>query len=159
MFIAGGYIATFKGAPVGLIEDGFLLEWTIDGEPISGDILGDAILDGVYRCGNLFISFTLLEYDAQAAQSLFWPHNPTLGTIGTPGVLISTMYGQLTLRKVIGPNALPTIWQFNSCGLAPGFPVRILLAPRLRRVPLRLMVLPEYMASQNPPTALWFTTQ
>lgn len=143
-FIAGAYTVTYKGLQLGQLEDGIFIESDLRAELITGDNLGDAIQDGVYRAGNIYFTFTLLEYNAPGAQAAFWPHNPTYGRFSVPGFLLSSMYGPLVLNKVAGPNSAPNSITAPLAGLSPDFPVRILMAPRLKRVPLRMLCLPAY---------------
>jgi len=167
MFVAGGYFGYYDGRFIGQVEDGFLVETGVGGEPITGDNAGDAVQDIVIRPTNWFVSFTLLEWDTQAIWTLISPWlganaiqpmaNGLFGVAPVPGVLASNMYAPLELFATTGnpqiqppqfgqPNAVTIggrVWRFLSAGLAPDFPVRVLLAPRLRRVPLRFILLPK----------------
>lgn len=163
-FIAGGYTCSFDGDTVGQIEDGIEFEWVFNGEVIKGDNLGDSMQDGVYRGGDCFCSMTLTEYDQAKLLKAIWPWSPAgagaanFGRVGTVGVLATSAARTLILTKVIGPNASPTSITCTANGttggaiLPFGFPIRLLLAPRLRRIPLRLQLLP-YSSGSN---TVWF---
>jgi hypothetical protein len=150
-FIAGSYTATYAGLQLGRLEDGIYVESDMSTEPIVGDSLGDTIQDGVYRGGNTYISFVLLEFNLPAARFLYWPQSAAWGNLGIMGVLLSTMYSSLVMTAVAGTTATPATITFPLCGLAPGFPVRTLHANRLKRVPLRLLALPVIDSSTGLP--------
>lgn len=144
-FIAGGYSLTLAGSTLGQIENGIEFEWVQGGETISGDSLGDTAQDGVYRGGNLFANFTLLEYNATSALAAFWPYSGTFGRVGTMGALFSTKMAALVgtlLTALQGGSVTPTTITASKALLAPDYPVKMLFAPRLRRVPLRFQLFP-----------------
>lgn len=94
--IAGPYTATWGGATIGVVEDGFELEQIQFAEPVRGDNLGDSKQDGVYRGQDVFINFVLQEWGvaklANAADGGEVPAAPgnwtgagvTGGTVGVP---------------------------------------------------------------------------
>lgn len=145
-FIAGGYAVLLGGSTVGQIQDGCLLEQTLNGEPIRGDNYGDTIQDFVFRGGDVFMNMVLTEYNATAAKTAFWPWSTTWGKIddGVIGKLGTALAAVLLLTAVSGPSAAsaPATFTANKAILAPGFPVQMLFAPRLRTVPIRLQLLP-----------------
>lgn len=145
-FIAGGYTVTLGGSTVGQIQDGIMLEQTLNGEPVRGDTFGDTIQDFVFRGGDVFMNMVLLEYDATSAKTAFWPWSTTWGRItsGIVGKLGTAMAAALVLTAVAGTSAAtaPATLTANKAILAPGFPVQMLFAPRLRSIPIRLQLLP-----------------
>jgi len=98
-FIAGTYSATYNSLDLGIIEDGFTIEWTSRAEDIVSDVNGDAKVDGVYRGLEMNVSFILSEWDAAGAQGAFWPFAATLGEIGQIGRLLTSMSKTLILTK------------------------------------------------------------
>ena len=149
-FIAGAYTVTYGGNVLGQIEDGIETEFTMQSEDIRGDNLGDTIEDGVYRGGDCFVNFTLTEFNATAAQAAFWPWHAIWGKYGLVGRLLSGMSSTLILTVVAGTTAVPAALTFPYAILAKGFPLRLLFAPRNRRVPLRMHALPStYLGTGN----------
>ena len=161
-FIAGAYTATWNGNSIGQIENGYDIEEPGAGasEMIRGDNLGPGCdQDGVYLPGNMYVSCVLLEYDATALNELIrYPYLATNGgslqttrspgAIGYPGQLLSGLYKALVLTKVAGTNATPTTTRiFHLAGLAPNFPIRYLMAPRHRKVPIRFQILPSVQSN------------
>lgn len=150
-FLAGAYTATWNGETIGQVENGFEVEepGIGDSEMIRGDTLGpNADQDGVYQPGNYYVSCTLLDYDAAAMRAIISPNGATAGVPGTPGYLLSALAYPLILTKVAGPNALPaTTRTYHKAIIAPGFPIRYLLAPRHRKVPIRFQMLPSVVST------------
>ena len=155
-FIAGPYTVTYGGSSLGIVEDAPALEVVSSYDPITGDNLGDALQDGVYRGGNCFVDLVLQEYDAAGALAAFWPWNGTLGRVGQPGVLLSSFSASLVFTAVAGTTASanPATLTSTNAVLAPGFPVRLLFGSRLRNVPIRFQLLPYDSGGNN----VWFTT-
>ena len=149
-FIAGGFTATLGGNPIGQLAEGFTIEWFSNQQPITGDNLGRTPQDHVMQNIEVFVEMTLLEWNAHAtaSQSLFWPFNATLGTGPIVGSLASGIaFLPLVLTAVVGTPAdgisAQNLWTFPDVQLQEGFPVRILLAPALRDIVLRLRVYPD----------------
>lgn len=164
-FIAGPYSGTWTppaGAALalGITEDGFDLEWVMHGEVIKGDNLGDSIQDGVYRGGDVFISLTAEEFNAAGlygahttTTQAFNPASTHFGRHGQAGVLFSALAGELILTRVsASTGATPTTITASKAILANEFVIRTKLASRLRKVPLRFLLLP-YAVSTN---TVWF---
>jgi hypothetical protein len=154
-FIAGAFAATFEGAPIGQIEDGFTIEYFSHRRMITGDNAGRAPQDGINLGLEVFVEFTLLEWPAignTCLDSLQWPFANadgvvTIGDHGVIGELDSESVEPLVLTAVAGTSAagLTTddVWTFPNTMLAEGYPVRITLSPDLRTLPLRLRVYPD----------------
>lgn len=160
-FISGKYDATFNNVSIGQIEDGFEIEHSIAQEDIIGQDMGDSVQDGVYRGGNMFISCTLMEFSTSSAMlALWWMHSAVLGRMGKIGTLIQANFAQaLVLTALAGTPAASggnvSTLTAAKVALAPNFDVRLLFAPRLRRVPLRLRLYPYSDGANN---TLWFST-
>lgn len=142
--IAGPYISTHDGNDFGFIEDGFDVEFSADGKDlITGDNLGGSVQDGVYRGGQCFVSFTMMEYDKAEVRAMLWPYG-VLGEVGQVGRLDTNLAAALVLTNIAGTPAFgnPTSFTANKAILAENFPVRLLFASRARRMPIRLRLLP-----------------
>lgn len=140
---------------MGQIEDGIQIDYSLGMEDIRGDNYGDTVQDGVFRGGDCFFTMTFLEWDTVATSLLFWPWSATaIGKIddGMIGRLMSTFAKVLLLDKVSGPSASPNSITVGKAVLAPRFNVSWLLAPRLKRVPVRFQALPYNTIPGPPPT-------
>jgi hypothetical protein len=154
-FIAGGYTATIAGLNLAQIEDGIELEHVPFYEDIRGDNLGDSLQDGVYRGGDCYMNLTLLEFDAAGAQAAFWPYAAVWGRAGIIGVLQTSLALQIVLtRNPVGTTATPVNVTAAKAIIPKNYPLKLLFAPRNRRVPLRLQLLPYESGGQN----VWFVT-
>lgn len=141
-FIAGHYTLTYGGSSLGIIEDALELELQHSVDEIRGDPLGDTIIDGVYRGGNMYLNFVLQEADAAGVAALIWPYNATFGVVGTPGVLMTSVDAALVMTQLAGTTSTPASLTFTSCILAPNFPIRMLYGTRLRNIPIRMLCMP-----------------
>lgn len=142
-FIAGAYRPTIGAVSLGQIEDGFNFEYTFTGEPIRGQNLGDSVQDIVYRGGDCFIQFTAIEFSQAGLLSLLWPWHATMGQVGVVGILANNNKADvLVLTRVAGTPAYYATITAEEAILAPGYPVQWLLAPRLKKIPVRLQLLP-----------------
>lgn len=164
-FIAGPYTATWTppssvAQALGITEDGFELQWVMHGEIIKGDNLGDSIQDGVYRGGDVFVEAVFEEFNAaglygahSTLPQAFNPASTHFGRHGQAGVLFSALAGVLILTRVsASTGATPTTITADKAILANEFVVRNKLASRLKKTPLRFLLLP-YTASSN---TVWF---
>jgi hypothetical protein len=157
MFVSGAYTCTFAFAggsalSIGQTEDSFELEFSLNGDPIRGDNLGDSIQSFINRGGDCFLSTVLIDWDTALASRIFWHPSATLGTFdaGYIGSVASKQLsegaastGILVLTRVLTvTHSTPATLTANYAMLAPGFPIRTLFGPRLRRVPIRLQLLP-----------------
>ena len=145
-FIAGAFTAAHGGNTLGQIRDGFTVEWFSHGQLITGDNFAQTPQDTVHQGLEVFLEATLMEFNAVAAQGLMWPFHATFGrgpVIGSLGSDIS--YSSLVFTAVTGTPAdtLENTWTFAQPKLAEGFPMRIIMQPALREVPLRLRIFPD----------------
>jgi hypothetical protein len=155
-FIAGPYTATYNpalggGAPVslGISEDGFELESTYYADLIRGDNLGESIQDGVYRGKDCYLSCVLEEVNLDGVNRVFNPFIDCdaisdLSELGQVGRLLTNLAGSLVLTAVAGTTAatVPATLTASKAIIAPGFPIRQVLATRHRKMPLRFLLLP-----------------
>ncbi len=170
--VSGAYYGTYGGEYVGVTEDGYELEQTTYAEPIRGDNLGDAIQDEVYRGCDVFLNFVLIEYIQAAATSggddstpIFHPHDDANGQLGKPGVLRGGFSADaLALTQYSGDTtSVPDTLTLTKSVLASNFPVRMLLANRLKRIPMRMQAFPVLTAVgtavsyTNISAGAWFT--
>jgi hypothetical protein len=157
--ISGPYHATWSAEYIGVTEDGFELEHTFYSEPIRGDNLGDSIQDEVMRGQDVYVNFTLMEWRIASFAdgvgdplgSIYWPFdrsgfNP-VGSVGNVGVTGDSRaeYSDnlvLTAQALTPAAANPATITFGGAILAANFPVRILYASRIRRIPMRMIVYP-----------------
>lgn len=141
-FIAGGYTVTYGGAALGQIADGITIEHFVNKQLITGDNYALTPQDAVYQGEECFMEFTLMEYNAAAARSAFWPYAASYGLHGIVGRLDvgSSLVAALVMTAVAGTPAAstPATVTASRAVLAEGFPVRILFQPALREVPLRM---------------------
>jgi len=170
--VAGAYYGAYNSNYVGITEDGFELEQTTYTEPIRGDNLGDSIQDEVYRGADVFVNFVLIEYNRAVlavggsdSTPIFHPHDDVNGQVGKPGVLRGAFSAAtLVLTEYSGSTtSSPTAYTFTKACLAANFPIRLLLANRLKKIPLRLQCYP-FVAGVGTttgytalPAAYWFT--
>lgn len=157
-FVAGSYVVTFDGSTLGQATDGYEIEESPNaGEGIRGDSMGpSADQDGVYLPGNCYLSCTLMEYDAAALRKFasfpYWNGSAlqTTGVAGVPGLagqLWSSFAKVLVLTRSSGTVASPTTRTCHSAILAPNFPIKYLMSPRHRKIPVRFQLLPTIQSS------------
>ena len=139
-FVAGAYQATYNGAALGKIEDGFTMRYRRFSETIVTDATGDAKQDGVYRGLQLTVSFIISEWNATGAQAAFWPFAATIGHIGTIGQLDTSLAKPLILNAC--GTTLPATITFTKALLSADFDVEHLFANRHRKVPIQMDVYP-----------------
>jgi len=178
--ISGPYSVQHSAEYLGVTEDGFELEHTFYSEPVRGDNLGDSIQDEIHRGVDVHVNFTCMEFGKAAlaenagiaSSSPWWPFQTSgfnaVGSdarIGVIGDSRHTYADALLLSAVAGTPAAanPAAITFHTAILAANFPVRILYASRVRRVPLRMIVYPKASGSgaaadQYNSTILYYTT-
>lgn len=146
-YIAGAFTVTYGGSTLGEAQEGFTLEHFVNKQLITGDNEARTPQDAVYQGSEVFVEMVLNEWNASGVASAMWPYNGTRGDNGTVGVLDSATWGALVLTSVSGTsaNGLSSEQQFtaNQAILAENFPVRVLLSPTLRTVPLRFRLYPS----------------
>lgn len=145
-FIAGGYTATYNALACGQAGDGYRLSHEVFKRLITGDSYAESPQDGVYRGMAMFVSYTMIEFNAAAAALAKNPYSATIHDMGLVGRLdvASSLAKSLVLTAVAGTPAAatPASATFSKSILAEGFPVEILFAPNLRDIPIRMRVYP-----------------
>tara|TARA_R110002020_G_scaffold125704_1_gene283041 strand:- start:274 stop:834 length:561 start_codon:yes stop_codon:yes gene_type:complete len=157
--IAGPYSGAWNTTYLGVTEDGYELEHTFYSEPVRGDNLGDAIQDEIYRGADVYVNYTLMEHEqardangnGSPNSSPWWPQsvsghnavgsNAQIGVVGdSRGEYAASLV--LSAAALTPAAALPATITFPYALLATNFPVRILYASRVRRVPMRMICYP-----------------
>lgn len=153
--IAGGYRATWNGYSIGQVEEGFTLEYQFEGEEVKGHNLAQSVQDIIYQGGNVFLAGVLTEFGLPGLRAMAWPWSATYGKVGVVGTLAGrgSLAKELVLTKVTGTNAFYATITAPLTILAPGFPINLLLAPKLKKVPFRLRILPDGTLDNE----AWFT--
>lgn len=150
---AGLAPANGMGVPlwVGATRQGFSLRTIMSAERVEGDIWGGSVVDLVYRGGNMFLSWDAVAFRAGSVVPM-WPWN-ILGSMGTIGRLGSVVGGSMVLvaNPLTPAGGTPAIGQIviNSLTapnaiLAEDFDSELLFDSRLRRVPIRMRLLPYF---------------
>lgn len=167
--ISGPYHSTWNGSYLGATEDGYEVEHTFYSEPIRGDNLGDAIQDEIHRGCDVYVNFTCIEWSKAIAGAgtaggpISWPQAAARAA-GVIGDVLSDGAGALVLTATANtPSATaPATMSFTKTTLARNFPVRVVYASRLRRLPLRMIAYPQSAgssAAQSYNAAInWYTT-
>ncbi len=150
-FIAGPYSATYKGAALGQIDDGFELEHGATIQDITSDSFR-AREDGVFQGLEVSLRFVLNEPTAAGVQGLYWPYDATLGTTGVIGRLMTSMAGLLILSKCTGTTASPTTATFNRAILWTD-QVNTKFASEQRKIAVNVAVLPVPGLDSSEPMA------
>lgn len=180
MFISGTFGAAYNGLAVGIVDQGFVLQYESMGEDITADNAGDVIQASIFRGVNVSVSFTVKEYDSAAVFSMTWPwatnitDPATWGTMRQVGAEIKAeMAKPLILSScnwdtarpssvhssilVDNPPAAGTI-TFYRTHLMNGNQVQLNLNSRVRMMPLvlRVYAVPLNFTQGDPST---FTVQ
>lgn len=98
-FSPGSYTVTYNNNDLGLVQRPSLLRRTANGQPITVDLYGDAVVDGIYRGGRVFVMCHFAEWSANLRSAL-WPFSATFGADGLAGRLWSDMASTLVLTPV-----------------------------------------------------------
>ena len=153
-FTSGKYDGTLAGSTIGQTADGVKTTHEVSKQLIIGDNFGDAVQDAVYRGINMFVDFTLLEYEAAKALAAFWPYAALIYDMGVIGRLDvaegsaqSAIASQLVFTALANtPAALdsaPLNFTLPRSILRENFPVEILHGPVAREVPISMRLYPD----------------
>lgn len=145
-FIAGQYTATLGGSTVGQLADGARINHSFFKELITGDNMAQSPQDAIFQGGEVQVDYSLMEYNATSARAAFWPYGSAYLTMDTViGTLDSANASALVLSALSGTPAAaaPASVTLPLAILAEGFPVEILFAPSLRKIPIRQRVYPN----------------
>lgn len=107
VYIAGAYTATYKGLSLGVVDDGFELDYGAEIENVTGDNFRSR-QDGVFQGIEGAIRCILNEPSKAGVLGLIWPYDATLGKTGVIGRLMSSMAGPLVLTACAGTSASPS---------------------------------------------------
>jgi hypothetical protein len=155
-FIAGRYSNTYNGTDTGITEQGYELQVEFGSEDIAeSDAYGTSLIDWVYRGGKTYLQSESLAYKAGSITP-FFPWNGTVGRMGIVGRLASDVALATVLTATAGTPAAatPATLTASKSLLAPNNPARLLFNSKLRKVPIRLALLP-YDSGGN---IIWFST-
>ena len=154
-FVAGGYTATYGGAALGQTAQGYTISHEFFKRLITGDAGGDSPLNAIYRGRAQFVEYELFEALVAGIAALIEPYATvpgtplTMGAIGQMDVSTATCGGAadvLVLTALPGTcaaDAGPATITFTYSILAEGYPVRALLGPDLRSIPIRQRIYPD----------------
>ncbi len=139
-YLAGAYSATYGGAALGTIDDGFNLEW----QQVIENIMSDSFRareDGVYQGVEMMLRFVLNEPLSAGVAELVWPWDATEGETGVIGRLMTSMAQALVLTKCSGNAASPASITFTRAVLWTD-PVTTKFASQQRKIAVNVAVLP-----------------
>ena len=144
---------------VGITDQGFELEQNSSAEMIEeSDAYGASLLDWVYRGGNVSLQFTGMAYKAGAITP-FWPWG-AMGVMMTAAAPIGRLASAVAQAMVLTATAAtpaaaaPATLTASKSILSPNSPAKLLFNSKLRKVPIRLSLLP----SLDTGTVTWFVT-
>ena len=144
-YIAGAYSATYDGAAIGQIEDGFEIEY---GQVVQ-DIMSDmfrAREDGVFQGIEYLVRFVLMEPTLAGVARLIWPWSATVGQTGVIGRLMTTLADPLILTACSGTTAAPATLTFTRAVIWTDR-ITSKYASEQRKVPVTVAVLPVPLAA------------
>lgn len=157
--MAGRYTTTYNAVDCGILEDGAELQQDAAYEMINkSDAYGDALIDLVYRGGNVSMMFQSLAYKA-GSQTPFWPWGSmgVMATTAAPIGRLGSAVAKAALLTAVANTpaaAAPATLTATLSILSPNANLKLLFSSRLRKVPIRLLVLPGESAG----TVTWFAT-
>ncbi len=150
--VAGPYTSTYASASLGVMEEGYELEWTIHKDMVDKtDQYGMAAIEGFYLGMNVFVSGIAKETKASVA-ALVSPYN-TMGVTGSMdlgiiGVADSATAATLVLSAIAGTPAAAAPASLTAAGaiMAENASVKQNFGPWHRKTPYRLRLYP-YLSS------------
>jgi len=160
-FVAGRYTNTYNAVDVGITEAGYELQQDSKQELLDeSDAYGNALMDMIYRGGDVFLQYECKAYKA-GSTSPFWPWGgAVLGQMLTAAAPIGVLASGVAKATVLTSTAntpaaaAPATLTGSLSILAPNNSAKLLFNSKLRRVPIRLSLLP----SLNAGTVTWFLT-
>ncbi len=157
-FISGPYTATYNGQNIGIVEAGFELELIIAAQEITGDAYGDTIIDGVYRGGNMFVTFVGQEQLKGALLSA-WPFSATaaasyaladLAVLGVIGKQFTEIGQNIVLTAIAGTTAATNPATLTAMAFPSRESKRIAFKSGLRQFPCRMqLILQDYSGTKK----------
>ena len=144
-FIAGPYTGTYFGDTIGQLEDGFDLSFSHFYEHITGDNFSRTVQTLITQGEDAYIAATLLESNAIGIHRMVWPIHDTFGVIGQVGrdVVAFGLAKSLRFQVIAGTTAGPALIELGLAIMPQGHQVRLQHAPKLKRVPILMMGLPD----------------
>lgn len=160
--IAGGQAGTY--ASLGVAERGFTVDWQSSGQAITNtDAYADAVVDGIYRGCNAFISTVLMEWTERGLAAVTpWAELKHQGVdaleVGIPGRRWCELAGALILTAQAGSSAAgkPATLTALYVMLSEGHNVSLIFGPEHRKIPARWRLLP-YNAGYSSPVLFQVT--
>lgn len=156
-FAAGPYTMTYDGTTVGLLSaDGIRHMHRVKRKLVTVNQYGQTPVDGVEQGVEAFLQLTFKEWNAKT-QLAMWPTSATLGNLGTPGVLTTSLAKAIVLTAVAGTPAAsigPATITYPYAILAEENDVGFLMAADERDVPILFRLFHDY----NSGTPRFFTT-
>ena len=147
-FVAGRYAGAYNAVDVGITEGGFEVSLGSKAEMVNQtDAFGESLIDGIFRGGECEMQFQAVAYKAGSI-SPFWPWGGGLGSMATPGAPIAQLFSNVAQAMVLSSTAntpaatSPASLTASKSILAPNNPAKLLFNSTLRKVPVRLAVLP-----------------
>jgi hypothetical protein len=149
-FVAGAYTVSYNAVAAGISRAGWELEITIKQEMIEEtDLYGLTLIDTIYRGANFAIQTELMEYKAGSITCFT---NPATGTIGqilsaaSPIARLGSGNAKALVLTAVASTpaaAAPATLTASLANLAPDYPVKLLFNSTLRKIPLRMIMLPS----------------
>lgn len=157
-FIAGQFSATYNAVSTSLSKDGYRITHAMSAQAIDqSDTYGDALLDFVYRGGQVRVGFTALA--AASGVNCLWPFGASQWVLSAAATPIGRLGSDIALAFVMTAtantpaSASPATLTATKAIIPPGFNTEILYDSRLREVPVQLQFLPVNSAG----TVTWAT--
>lgn len=157
-FIAGPYTMSYDGSAIGIVEQGFYLEQVKHSLEIRGDNKGESVQDTINQGEDWFVDFVMQEYNVSVFKML---HPFQVAAAATPVLGRRDQVGQtaigssrakiLILTAVAGTPAAtsPATLDAQKAIIAPGQNTRILFGSKLRQVPMRQILLPNTVSTND----------
>ncbi len=150
--VAGRYSGTYNTVDTGISEGGYELEVVSSAQQVTPtDLYGDSVIDIIYRGGNCFLNFTSIAFKA-GSLTPFWPWE-ALGVMASVANPIARLGSDVAKAMVLSSTAntpaaaSPASLTASKAILPPGTPAKLLYSSELRKVPVRLMLLPYVIST------------
>ena len=151
---------------IGVVEDAPEEEWNPEFEEVVGDNLGSTIQDLLFQGGNFFVSLVVQEFGTMAYRALqpFYNRSQVPADLnqamGDGGLMSVGMFARATTHDTPSRVAdfrlratalhpdfssqVPYQIYFNSVTIAPNQPATYRRGSRLKNLPVRFLIMPEY---------------
>ena len=157
--LAGHFNGTWDSTALGKTEEGWFLEISVEGEPVTFEEFADNELDMISRGAKVSLEGTLKEASDSLLIDLLWPFHATGGLTNCVGEFAVTgSYAKtIVLTAATCASATPATITLHSCILEPGFISRINLNNRPRLIPVRFKVFLVDVSENSTPEYRHFT--